>query len=107
MERRYEQRLPLRIAVRVSDRRGNVSYCSTRDVARSGAFIETRPGALEPSQVVWLALPDPESSAGWADVAAVVVHHRPDGVGVMFSHPVPVLAGLARRRPEARRAQAL
>lgn len=105
MERRYEQRLPLRIDVRVSDRRGNVVYCRTRDIAVNGAFLETEGAGLLPSEVVRVGLPNPQGAGDWADVAAVVVHHCANGVGVMFSHPIIGLTGSAKARRAARLSQ--
>lgn len=92
--------------MRVSDQRGNVSACCTRDIAMDGAFIETDPASLAPREAVWVGFPDPQSPGGWAQVPAVVVHHHPDGVGVMFSHPLTGLAELAQRGARPRTAQA-
>ena len=100
MERRFEQRFPLRIDVRVRDHWGHVLSCPTRDITADGAFIETGRLDLSSEEVLWVDLPDPEVEGGWTDVAALVVHHHSDGVGVMFSHPY---TALARREVPLRR----
>jgi len=101
MERRFEQRLPLRIDVRVRDRSGHVLFSPTRDITVNGAFIETGRVDFSSEDVLWVDLPDPEVEGGWTDVAAVVVHHHPDGVGVIFSHPYTALGRL--EAPQRRR----
>lgn len=96
MERRFEHRFPLRVTVRVRDRSGRVLVSPTRDISENGAFIETGRADLSAEDVLWLDLPDPEVEGGWTDVAALVVHHHTDGVGVMFSHPYQALARSGR-----------
>lgn len=91
IERRFERRPALRIGIRVRDRSGEVSCSSTRNITPNGAFIETDRTDLNPGGVVWVDLPDPEVAGGWTNVAAVVVHRHPDGVGVMFSHAYTAL----------------
>jgi hypothetical protein len=107
MERRFEQRLPLRITVRVRDRAGRVLVSPTRDVSENGAFIETGRADLSAEDVLWLDLPDPEAEGGWTDLAALVVHHHRDGVGVMFSHPYLALARQAQRSHAAQESRGL
>jgi hypothetical protein len=91
IERRFERRPALRIGVRVRDRSGQVSSACTRNLTVNGAFIETDRADYIAGVVVWVDLPDPEVAGGWTNVAALVVHRHPEGVGVMFSHPYTAL----------------
>lgn len=104
MERRLEQRLPLRIGVRVRDRAGRVLFSPTRDVSPHGAFIETGGMAFSREDVLWVELQDSAIDSGRREVAALVAHHHPDGVGVMFSHPHLAFERLALSQRRARRA---
>jgi hypothetical protein len=104
MERRLEQRLPLRIGVRVRDRAGRVLFSPTRDISPHGAFIETGGMAFSMEDVLWVELQDSEVDGGRREVAALVAHHHPDGVGVMFSSPHQVFERLALTQRQAQRA---
>lgn len=104
MERRLEQRHPLRIGVRVRDRSGRVFSFPTRNISPNGAFIETGPVDLSAEGVLWVDLPDPEAEGGWNDVASLVVHHHQDGVGVMFSYPYAALKQLSGSHRQSRAA---
>jgi hypothetical protein len=103
MERRFEHRPALRIGVRVRDREGRVALSPTRNLTVNGAFIENGNGDFADQGVLWVDLPDPAAAGGWTNVVALVVHHRPDGVGVMFSRPYTALESLdpTLRRREA------
>ena len=94
MERRFENRPALRIGVRVRDREGRIALSPTRNITVNGAFIETGNGAFADQGVLWVYLPDPEAASGWTNVVALVVHHRADGVGVMFSRPYTALEAI-------------
>jgi hypothetical protein len=103
MERRFEQRAALRIGVRVRDRQGRVALSPTRNITASGAFIESGNGEFADQGVLWVDLPDPRAKGGWTSVVALVVHHRADGVGVMFSRPYTAIEWLdsAQQRRQA------
>ena len=104
MERRLEQRHPLRVGVRVRDRSGRVFFSPTRDISQSGAFIETGRVDLSSESVLWVDLAGPDAEGGWNDVAALVVHHHADGVGVMFSHPYAAIDRLTSLHHQPRAA---
>lgn len=91
IERRFEHRPARRINVRVRDRSGQLLRSSTRNITANGAFIETDRADFAATGVLWIDLPDPGVEGGWTNVAAVVVHRHPDGVGVMFSDPYAAL----------------
>jgi hypothetical protein len=104
MERRFEDRPALRIGVRVRDRIGQVLVSPTRNITANGAFIETGRADLSSEAVLWVDLPDPDVEGGWTNIPALVVHHHPDGVGVMFSRPYTALERLRAHRPRRRAA---
>lgn len=104
IERRFERRPARRIAVRVRVRDGAVLPSTTRNVTENGAFIETDRVELAAAGVVWVDLPDPAADGGWTNVAAVVVHRHPDGIGVMFSHPYTALDASGTTGPQRRAA---
>ena len=91
IERRFERRPARRIDVRVRDHSGQLLLASTRNITANGAFIEMGPADFATATVLWVDLPDPLVESGWANVAALVVHRRADGVGVMFGEAYTAL----------------
>jgi hypothetical protein len=88
VERRYCARYPVDFPVQIRYRKRRFLCGQARDLSADGLYLQVRNLTLPSGTLVELEL-DLQGKQ-WL-VAAVVVHHHGNGIGVMFRDPQPEL----------------
>lgn len=84
MEHRFDHRQPVVCQVALEYRNQCVLSCRVRDVGCGGAFVEVSARDADIPLGALVSLIWQQSGEGCRHVKGLVVHHTPQGVGLMF-----------------------